>query len=119
MFFTLLPYANCKKKKEENNLSSSESCAENNLIKKSFGLLFTFNSSYQTIATGGLLATIVTVLLKETLDYSVPSLMQLAITMAAGLVSLACSTLEGSVTKAKENSLPENYEENNIELNMI
>ncbi len=54
-------------------------------------LVYTINEVYQVIATGGLLATVFT-LLSEQCGYRVPGLMQLALLFAAGLLSLAIAT---------------------------
>lgn len=53
--------------------------------------IYKANETYQIIATGGLVATAFT-LLSEQCGYHVPALMQLAILLAAGLLSLAIST---------------------------
>jgi len=64
------------------------------IVQKIRTVLFKFNQSYQLIATGGLLAITFSTLMEATLEYKTPGLMFIALTYAAGLLSLAITILE-------------------------
>lgn len=84
------------------------------MLKKSLETIFTFNNSYQTIATGGLFAATYTVG-SGLLGYPVHPLTSLILTYAIGFLALVLTRLNAAYNLHKNNSQGTNNEENEIE----